>query len=345
MRHWSLLALALVLSPGAARAEERPKIAFRLEYAGAEGCPEPDELGLILAAEFGYLLVRDDASARLAIQVQRSGRTYTAQLIARDADGAERWSKRVQNANTCHELVYDVAVDVRAALGPLGWGSRVPPQWLAAPVDALSVARPVIDLPRRYEPRSLALLAPPISLVMAEPVSTSEERTLKPEAAIGAAVSPYGMPKVGLGGNVMMGLRWSPFSVYLDIRGLITPASGVGGIPGHTSLWTFSLLPCASISVIDVCAIASASWMRFDVADYAIRHADGSSGGFGARVAGRWQFADRFALVPYADGTAELRPLVLRSSASAIPGGPPDYWRSPQLRLTLGVALAATIGR
>jgi hypothetical protein len=187
---------------------------------------------------------------------------------------------------------------------------------------------------------------PVVAPGFATPGPKPEEMPFRAEVALGPAVMLYGMPSVGVGGNGMIGLRWESFALAMDVRGVITPASGIGEEEalGRTLLWTGALLPCVSAKFLDACGVIAGSYMTFGVgAPITIRTADGFSFGFGARVAGRWQFSDRFALVGYGDVTMETRNVVVGSSASLAPEGPPDYWRSPQARITFGIALAATI--
>jgi len=172
---------------------------------------------------------------------------------------------------------------------------------------------------------------------------TPPELPFRAEVALGGAVSPYGMPSVGVGGNGMIGLRWQRFAVAADVRGLITPARGIGqtNLPGRASLWTASLLPCIIASFVDLCGTVNFSLMTLDIEGVELPYWDGFSVGFGSRVGARWQFAERFALVGYGEATMELRTLALRSGTDA--GNLREDWRSPQVRLGLGVALAVTV--
>jgi hypothetical protein len=175
---------------------------------------------------------------------------------------------------------------------------------------------------------------------------TPPEQPFRAEFALGAAVSPYGMPSVGIGGNAMVGLRWQRFAIGADIRGLITPASGIGDkqLPGRATLWTGSAVPCVVASFVDICGTLNFSLMTLDVDSMiALRSSDGFSAGIGIRAAARLQLSERFTVLGYGDASMELRTLVLRSSASTAPDGPREDWRSPQVRVTLGIAVAATI--
>jgi hypothetical protein len=189
-------------------------------------------------------------------------------------------------------------------------------------------------------------IIPVVAPGFAQPGPKPEEAPFRAEVALGPAVMLYGMPSVGVGGNTTFGLRWERFALAADIRGLITPAAGIGPkeIPARTSLWGFSLLPCVIVSVVDVCMMGSASVITFQVDDsVALRAADGFSVGFGARFAPRLRLSDRFTLIGYGDFTAELRSIALRSEASPLPGGPLPDWVSPSLRITLGVSLSARL--
>lgn len=173
-----------------------------------------------------------------------------------------------------------------------------------------------------------------------------EQQPFRAEVGLGAAVSPYGMPSVGVGGNAFVGLRWQRVTVAADIRGLITPASGIGDrqIPGRATLWTGSAVPCIIASFVDICGTLNLSIMTLDIDSMlALRSWDGFSTGIGIRAAARLPMSERFTAVFYGDASMELRTLVLRSAASSAPGGPREDWRSPQVRVTFGIAVAATV--
>lgn len=70
----SSLACALFCaSPSFAAAKQR--IALRLDYEQEQGvtdCPDAEQLGLMISAEFGYTVIRSDASALLSVRVLRA---------------------------------------------------------------------------------------------------------------------------------------------------------------------------------------------------------------------------------------------------------------------------------
>lgn len=345
----SLAAVACALSfAPAVDAAPKPKIALRLDYQPPtpEGdCPDAEELSMALAGEFGYLVVRPDAPSRLRVQIRREGRSYVAELWGPDASGREdAWHTLTDKQGSCRELGYDLSSVVKIALGPTAWTSETPPPWLAAPPE-LEVGRPWLEkVPLQFRD-SLATVAPPPPTDL-PPTAAKEVPPFRVEGALGAVISPLALPKVGVGGSVLFGVRWPYMAMGLDIRGLITASPGVGEneVGGRTSLLTVSFLPCAAIRFLDVCAIAAFSDMKFDVgSSLALRTADGFSTGFGLRLAPRWAISERFTLLAFGDVTAELRTIALRSQASAGPNGPPPDWVSPMFRVSLGGALAITL--
>ena len=195
--------------------------------------------------------------------------------------------------------------------------------------------------------RNTTLLAGPAA--PADPPTGSsaepEPPPFRAQVALGIAVSPYGLPSFGLGGNGMIGLRWQRFAVAADVRWLTTPASGIGDppTPGRTSLLAVSLLPCLVAKIVDICGVVNASRLSFDLPVNSTT-ADGFSVGFGARVAARWEFRQPFSLIVYGEATGELRSLVLQGKPAADTGGQPvTNWRSPLARVNLGLALAIDI--
>ncbi|MDC3952354.1 hypothetical protein KEG38_00745 [Polyangium jinanense] len=338
----ALLALAL---PRAAAAEPAPKIAFRLDLQAlpGRGCPTAEEFGLILAAEFGYLLVRDDARATLRIETHPNGNKLDAVITVPDPESNGEW-RRVLTQGDCRELLYDVAVLVSIAFGPRAWRGSEPPPWLVAPVD-FEVGRPVLD----FEPSSaiVKLLHPveeeayePVVVVSKEPLPRpiEDKPPFKVEAALGPAVMLHGLPGVAVGGNGLLGLRWRRFAVAAELRGLITPASGIGDheLPGRASVWAASALPCYAFEHIDACGAATFSHLSIDVeSPLALTQADGFSVGFGARINGRVRLSERLGLLGFFDLNVQSRTFVLKLDASRTVAD----WRSPLLRLAVGAAV------
>ncbi|HVK69188.1 MAG TPA: hypothetical protein VM694_32240 [Polyangium sp.] len=340
----ALFALAL---PRAAAAEPAPapKIAFRLDLQAlpGRGCPTAEEFGLILACEFGYLLVRDDARATLRIETYPNGSKLEAVITAPDPQGNGEW-RHVLTQGNCRELMYDVAMLVNIAFGPRAWRGPEPPPWLGAPVD-FEVGRPALDV----EPSSaiVKLLHPVeevryerVVVVATEPLPRPiEDRPpFKVEAALGPAVMFHGLPGVAVGGNGLLGLRWRRFAVAAELRGLITPASGIGDneLPGRASVWSASALPCYAFEHIDACGAATFSHLSIDVeSPLALTQADGFSVGFGARINGRVRLSERLGLLGYFDLNVQSRTFVLKLDASQTVAD----WRSPLLRIAVGAAV------
>jgi hypothetical protein len=327
-------------------AEPEPKIAFRLDYQPAEGadCPDAKALAVMLAGEFGYAVVRTDVSPLLRVEIRRSGKGLVADIAAPDPTAsAETWHGKTDTRITCHELVYDVAYTVRLRLGPSGWRGEEPPPSLAAPpeIDVGSVEI------RPFEPRLPEFLAVRVPSD-GEPNQSMPPGDTSPlvDIALGPTLSPLGLTSVGVGGSGLLGARWRRFALALDFRGMITPLQGVGprDRPVRTSQWSGSLLPCAVNTVIDVCAAVAFSRTVVHIdGPGALTVSDGFNVGFGARVAARWQFADRFGLLGYLDGVADLRSLVLTGTTSD--GTTVEDWRAPAIRLSLGVALSVTFAK
>jgi len=336
----------LTLAPPALAA--KPRIAFRLEYAPpapAADCPDAEELAFMLAGEFGYMVVRTDVSPVVRVEVHRAARAFEAELWGPALeDGAEAWHGKTDTQGTCRELAYDIAALVRARLGPGAWGREDPPAHLAAPPE-LEVQRPEISPVAFRMPKSLAFLVPRASAFVVNSTPDAEASPVHVEAGLGGAVSPYGLPSVAVGGNGFLGVRWRSFSGFAEVRGLVTPASGIGEkeIPGRATLWTGSVMPCFAAKHADACAVVSLSQLQVDLGPgRAITGSDGFSVGFGGRVNGRLSLSERFSLLGYADVNMQLRSIALELAPQGSSGAVPD-WRSPLLRITLGVAITVAL--
>jgi hypothetical protein len=358
--------LAVLSWAGAATAQEHqdPQIAIRLEYDPGPpqlACPSRREFAAHINSLFEYVVVRDDAQARLVVTVGKKAGAFDAEmkLFAADDEKAPRWNPRKQNRFHCQELIYDLAVDIREHLGPLGWGEDAtePPPWLRPRTQAERSDGETMKPKEGGEEASAspvpAVAALPSSLLaVVEPGSfpppnaQAQASSPRPEVGLGPAMSPYGLPSVGVGGSGLIGLRWPNFFLAADFRGVVTTSATIGArsIAGRTSLWTGALLPCAATKYVDICGVVAASQMYFGLpSNVAIGSSDGFSLGLGARVAARWTFGSIFALTGYGELTAQLRKLWLAGESSDGKGGTEIYWRSPPARITLGLAVHATI--
>ncbi|MDI1430216.1 hypothetical protein [Polyangium sorediatum] len=343
----SLAAVLCGLTLASPALAAKPKVAFRLEYAPptpADGCPDAEELALLLAGEFGYLVVRTDVSPVVRIEVRRVGRSFEAELWAPTAEGAEPWHGRTDPQGTCRELAYDVATLVEARLGARAWGSEAPPPHIAAPPE-IEVQSPALHAFAFRPFESLAALVPQAAASITSSTSNSEEPPFQVEAAAGPAVSLYGLPGVAVGGSGLLGVRWPLFAFFAEVRGLITPASGVGDrdLPGRTAAWTGSVLPCLALKHVDACGVVSVSQLQFDLGSgYDVTASDAFSVGFGGRVDGRIRLSERFRLHGYVDLNMQLRSIVVALDPTESRNAVTD-WRSPLFRITAGITVSANL--
>ncbi|MRG98290.1 hypothetical protein [Polyangium spumosum] len=299
----------------------------------------------MLAGEFGYMVVRTDVSPVVRVEVRRVGRAFEAELWGPDTEGGvEAWHGKTDTQGTCRELAYDIAALVRARLGPGAWGREDPPAHLAAPPE-IEVQRPELRPFALRLPESLAFLAPRMPASLESSTPNAEGSPVLIEAGLGAAVSPYGLPSVAVGGNAFLGVRWRRFAAFVEARGLITPASGIGEteIPGRATIWTGSAMPCLALKYVDGCAVVSLSQLQIDLGHgRAVTGSDGFSVGFGGRVNGKLSLSERFSLLGYADFNMQLRSIALELAPQTSTSGAVPDWRSPLLRITLGVAVTAS---
>ncbi|MDI1484356.1 hypothetical protein [Polyangium sp. y55x31] len=345
MRRLLLVAAASLTLAFASSAAAAPKekIAFRLDYHAPDasaGCPDAEELALMMAGEFGYLVVRTDVSAVLRVEVRRVGQDFEGELWAPDPSGnGKEWHSITDKQGTCRELAYDMASLVRIALGPRAWGSDTPPPELAAPTD-IEVGTPEIHPVAFRMPQFLAALAPGSKAPTAG--TTSEGTPVQVTAALGPVVSPLGLPSVAVGGQGMVEVRWPRFALAADMRGVATPASGIGprDVPARTSFWSGTILPCARAGIVDICGAAAIGRMTFHLEKPgSLSLSDGLLVGFGARLAARWSFAERYSFLFFGEGIADVRSVVFRT-AGPNSGQTVEEWRAPPVRLSLGILLS-----
>jgi len=340
MRPWIPAALCLVLGAVArgARAEPPPKIAFRLNYTppAGMGCPAANEFAAFLGSEFGYDPVNPEAQAVLSVDITRRGAHYQAALDARDTRGELRWSERVTSTESCHSLLIGGAASVRGNLGPLSWGTREPPTWIAAASFSVDIPGTfALQSPRPFVP--LAPLAPRLS----SGESTRRE-VLPVDVSLGPVLAVWGMPGPALGANLDVEIRKGFGSLGGELRGLVSlpDTIGVRSVPARASLWTGSLVPCFAFSALRLCGLATAGRLFFHLDEpYRSGRSDGLFLGFGARVAADLGLTDLVSLRAYADLLFQVRSLGLRVAPEASTQGNFDDWTAPPALVTIGAAV------
>ncbi|MRG98287.1 hypothetical protein GF068_41205 [Polyangium spumosum] len=291
------------------------------------------------------MVVRTDVSPVVRIEVQRVGKGFEAEIWGPDpAEGVEPWHGRTDPQGTCRELAYDVAALVEARLGARAWSSEAPPPHLAAPPE-IEVKPPELHTFAFRPPESLAALVPRAPASVTSSTPNGEEPPFEVEAAAGPAVSLYGLPGVAVGGSGLLGVRWPFFAAFAEVRGLITPASGIGDrdLPGRTVAWTGSVLPCLALKHVDACGVVSFSQLQFDLGPaYDVTASDAFSVGFGGRIDGRIRLSERFRLHGYVDVNMQLRSIAVALDPSQTTGET-TFWRSPVLRIAIGVNVSANL--
>lgn len=336
--------LAILSTVPARAVPNRPRIAVRLSYEAPSGarCPERDEVALLLAGEFGYSIVDEDAISTLSIRVRRKGAGFEAALDARDLDDVPRWERMMPNQWTCRELLYDAALLIRIALGPRGWGGAAePPAWLSPPVEVGSSAPAVV--PARYstfEVLPAPRIAPVFATVMTTP-GTEKEEGLPVHMDLGAGFrfSPFGMSGVGLGGAGFVGVRWSVLRARLEFSGLtsltrVAVTDQGGGV--DVSLFGASLVPCAGKSWLHGCIVIGAGfWQLLATAPTELRQDRSAYASLGLRFASELDVTSRFALGLHVDLGMTLKAPAVRSADSS-PTAPPD-WVAPLFFWTIGI--------
>ncbi|MDI3283632.1 hypothetical protein [Polyangium sp. 15x6] len=353
------VACTVLTLSGKAAAEAPPQIAFRLDYQAnlpGRGCPNADEFGLILAGEFGYLLVREDAAATLRVETRTNGKGIDAELSAPNPTGEGEW-RRVVTSRDCRELLYDAATLIRIRFGPGGWQGEEPPPWLLAPpwfeVESpeLRTEMPAAFLDSMAGESLEAPLSPWEGTAPLWAQSAPAQETTKPpfqaEVALGATVMPYGMPRVAIGGGGMLGVRWKNLAFGMDIRGVITPVAGVGDPElkdARASLLTVGFLPCIAVRFIDICGAINATILGLDAPPpIVVTASDGFSMGFGGRLVGRYPLSSRFTLFGYGDVSGQLRAITIRGPLDGDSTNIVTHWRSPYIRVALGLGVAISL--
>ncbi|UQA61833.1 hypothetical protein [Polyangium aurulentum] len=305
----AILVAAILAMPASALAVgESNGVAFRFEYAPRPGCMGRDDfVDTWLRAAFGGEVVKDDARALVRVEIRRNGTHPEAHVAAFDENGVEHWRAVIPTEIDCRELIQDTAYSLSANLGQWDLKRQPVPEWLLyrKPVD---VRTPALS-PR---PRAFMALVPPAPPIwLRKPLlGQVQAQDSGPRWEVGAAgfVVPLGLPAVGFGGGISVGLRWPRFSLAGEVRGIASLVGDVGAIPASAILWSGLVAPCAETAVrLSICGVGSVGriYYRTDPRDTPI-DTRSIMVMLGLRLAYNWQPLTRLTIRPFFEGMLAL---------------------------------------
>lgn len=237
-------------SPASPPPSAPPRIKLRFAYERGPGvvrCPEDHVVHDLLQGELGYDPVAPDADLRLLFSVSRQGRDQRVEILLRDADGTSLWSRELQGAESCTELV-EVAL-VSAAIGIL----RVLHQRARAPD-----AGPPADRPPAVEPPPPSAPSPvvPGERPLAAPIQPAA-RVVDLRMGLDVVGTLGVTPVPALGGGVFVAARLrNTFSIEVAARGTWgLVASEQAGIRTRSSYIAGVLAACGHLRAAFLCPV------------------------------------------------------------------------------------------
>ncbi len=254
----ALVVLGVSGAATSAAAAEHPTVRLSFERgAGAEQCPDDANLREAVAARLGYDPFDDHAAHELRAQVRRTGRSFSAHIELRDADGTVRGERDlVSAARDCGELAAAMAIAVSLGIDPLS--ATVHPA--AAPLPAPPPPPPASPPPA--SPPEVSAAPPPPAPPPA-PGSQSSPVPLRARFGVGAmlawGVAPGG-PSVG--GTLDAGVRRGMWSLSVEgLATLDTTASDAGSSVKSTLLLA-TAAPCVHVWIGVGCALVGVGSLR-----------------------------------------------------------------------------------
>jgi len=344
-----LLVSAALLGAARVGAEPPPKIATRLAYTitpGIAGCPSEAALTDMIGSYFGYQPIEPEAGAILTVTIRAKGKQPVADLSLRDAEGTARWEESTEEGTDCDDLVENVALLIRLRLGPLAWGSKPPPAWLAAEPP-----------PARPPP------APPPSLLASPPSAPAEDKPIRPSDPLAAAppkeddappwlprpelsvtfvVAPWATPRLALGGGAGIGARWPFALVGFEFRGLAGLFAAENAYAStQPYLWMGVGSACFTPRPFMLCALGAFGRYSGTIEPTAgdvsrLERQSTLRSWIGLRVGADWKLHDRFSLRFLIDGM--LATNVETWSVGHPTQGKTFLWQTPDFFASLGVA-------
>jgi hypothetical protein len=263
----------------------------RIEYVrgpGAESCPDEGALRAAVIEKLGRDPFTDARSGRsLVAKVTRDGQTFRATIRLVDADGKTLGTRGLaHDGPRCDDLVASMALSMSVAIDPHADDApRVEP---SEPVPTPAKAQPE----RREVP-------PRTSMEPPDPIHI--EAAAAPAVWVGAA------PSASVGGSAFAAVRFRSVSLGLGGRTDLPASRRVSGAFVETSLAVGMLVPCAHVSIVELCGVLAMGSLRATSRDVpSPKEASGFHALAGARIGLALPVTSVFAVWAHADVMAAL---------------------------------------
>lgn len=331
----SRIAWALVLAASTASAAPQARLVYG-RGAGASACADEDALRRAVAARVGYDPFFPWAKRTVVVSIAERDARLVARVELFDDRGQTEGTRELSSSSADCATLFDtlaltisIAIDPRVLAGPV----TAPPAPAPAQVAPAGVERTAPGGDARLPAdRDAEESAPVGDGVTPSPPRDRPDFRLSAGArgVIGTQPSPTG--GVALGGAVVF--RKASIGVELGAD-WPTSADAPGG--GRARAWvaSASLLPCAHVSLLRGCAVATAG--RLEASGVGVAAAETRAAlyvALGARLALEVPLTPRLAVFTHAD-------LMVSAGRPTLRVGADDVWRAPAVSSALGIGVAA----
>src|SRR5262245_28813313 len=132
-----VLGSACSIAAVASAEEQRPMATLtHTREAGAESCPDEQELKDAVSGRLGYLPFQATAPRRIRVSVARTAGKLMATLVVEKDDAPAKTRKLESAPGDCLELAQSVALAISVAIDPLGGARPAEPEPETAPAAA-----------------------------------------------------------------------------------------------------------------------------------------------------------------------------------------------------------------
>jgi hypothetical protein len=309
--------------------------AIALDYARAptlaDACPDESSFRNLVIARLGYdpflasaANANDDLRDRVHVELTANhGRVDAAASLTRNGQSPHASRALVGATSECESIVSALATTIAIALDPVHAGAPV----TASPPPAPSTIAPSAPAPAPAPAPDSAPPSPPSPLPIAS-APLSYFASAAPVVSIGVA------PSASFGGEAGFGVARDRFSIEAVARAeaMPGPATVASGHRLTASIFSGSILPCARIADLRVCALLRVGEFEGQAPELATKQPGASLyAALGVRIGYAFRFADRFALEPSIEAAIPLARTSLDISGASV-------WTAPVA--SVGGALA-----
>jgi hypothetical protein len=333
MRTASLLSVALLVGTAPALADAPPpwpQVSMRLEFArgaGVQGCPDEGALRGFLAREFGYDPIARDGAMRLQIFVTRlQGADLLAVFTIEDSTGTIVWSQAFRNRFGCRDLLETAAVAIEVTVDHI----LLKPPAVPPPPPAPAAPPPAPAAPPTPPPVPSA--APPAPPRLPKP----QPWTFR--AGAGYALNFGFTPTPNFGPLAFFTGDKGTYSLSGEVRAAWTPnrVDDLSGPPAYARFIGGAIAPCIHRDPFFVCLPFTLGTLSVSsVRSLGVRSPVVFA--IGSRLGVEGPFMKGLAVRVFAEPTSIVTKTTFEFDGS---GG----WASPWLSVSVGVALAMSLG-